>query len=250
MQGNPHAAENSYDDSSRDSTFGCDRLGRLGDGMWHRTRRQSVEHRGLAARHWRRGRQDINASGGTATGGISSASGGTTTGGISSASGGTATGGISSASGGTATGGISSASGGVSTGGNASGGNASGGNPSGGMSTGGKATGGNASGGASTGGKATGGGSPGGGGGASSRLRFGEHHPPAAPSGTTCSLDVSGTPRTYYVQLCPRATARPRQYPVIFQFHPWGGSADQALTMYQLKSRYRAIYVTPQGLHP
>jgi len=38
-------------------------------------------------------------------------------------------------------------------------------------------------------------------------------------------------------------------YPVIFQFHPWGGSAEQAMTMYQLNSKIpNAIYVTPQGL--
>jgi polyhydroxybutyrate depolymerase len=50
------------------------------------------------------------------------------------------------------------------------------------------------------------------------------------------------------VQL-PSSYSSSKQYPVIFQFHPWGGSADQALTMYQLNSKMPdAIYVTPQGL--
>ena len=47
----------------------------------------------------------------------------------------------------------------------------------------------------------------------------------------------------------PSSYSSSKQYPVIFQFHPWGGSADQALTMYQLNSKIPdAIYVTPQGL--
>src|SRR5450631_566587 len=66
--------------------------------------------------------------------------------------------------------------------------------------------------------------------------------------GTTCTLDVSGTSRTYYVQL-PSSYNSSKQYPIIFQFHPWGGSADQALTLYQLNAKIPdAIYVTPQGL--
>jgi polyhydroxybutyrate depolymerase len=71
---------------------------------------------------------------------------------------------------------------------------------------------------------------------------------PCGVKGTTCSLDVSGTARTYYVQL-PSSYSASKPYPLIFQFHPWGGSADQALTMYQLNSKIPdAIYVTPQGL--
>jgi predicted esterase len=68
--------------------------------------------------------------------------------------------------------------------------------------------------------------------------------------GTTCSLDVGGTARTYYVQL-PKNYSPSVPYRLIFQFHPWGGSADQALTMYGLNSASGipdAIYVTPQGL--
>ncbi len=71
---------------------------------------------------------------------------------------------------------------------------------------------------------------------------------PCGVKGTMCTLSVSGTDRTYYVQL-PKTYSSSKQYPVIFQFHPWGGSADQALTMYGLSSGIPdAIYVTPQGL--
>jgi poly(3-hydroxybutyrate) depolymerase len=67
-------------------------------------------------------------------------------------------------------------------------------------------------------------------------------------SGTTCSLDVSGTKRTYYVQL-PSNYSSTKPYPIIFQFHPWGGTAEQALTMYGIsKGIPDAIYITPQGL--
>jgi polyhydroxybutyrate depolymerase len=67
-------------------------------------------------------------------------------------------------------------------------------------------------------------------------------------SGTTCSIDVGGTARTYYVQL-PAGYSSSKQYPVVFQFHPMGGTAEQALTMYRISSGLPdAIYVTPQGL--
>ncbi len=87
-----------------------------------------------------------------------------------------------------------------------------------------------------------------GGGGASAGCGSANTTSPCGVKGTTCSLTVSGTSRTYYVQL-PKSYASSTHYPVIFQFHPWGGSADQALTMYQLSSKIPdAIYVTPQGL--
>lgn len=71
---------------------------------------------------------------------------------------------------------------------------------------------------------------------------------PCGEQGTMCSMDVAGVERTYYVQL-PSSYVPGTPYPVIFQFHPWGGSADGALTMYQLNSKIPdAIYVTPQGL--
>jgi predicted esterase len=71
---------------------------------------------------------------------------------------------------------------------------------------------------------------------------------PCGERGTTCSLDIDGTERTYYVEL-PSSYDPSTPYPVIFQFHPWGGSAEGSLTMYGLKSKIPdAIYVSPQGL--
>jgi poly(3-hydroxybutyrate) depolymerase len=55
--------------------------------------------------------------------------------------------------------------------------------------------------------------------------------------------------RTYYVQL-PTLYSSDKKYPVIFQFHPRGGNAEQALTMYGIAKGFPdAIYVTPQGLN-
>lgn len=66
--------------------------------------------------------------------------------------------------------------------------------------------------------------------------------------GTKCTLNVSGTDRQYYVQL-PKSYDPSTPYRLVFQFHPWGGSADQALTMYGLNSGLAdSIFVTPQGL--
>ena len=71
---------------------------------------------------------------------------------------------------------------------------------------------------------------------------------PCSKSGTTCSLDVGGTTRVYYVQL-PSTYSSTKPYPVVFQFHPRGGSAEQALTEYRISTGLPdAIYVTPQGL--
>ncbi|HET7544535.1 MAG TPA: Ricin and poly(3-hydroxybutyrate) depolymerase fusion [Polyangiaceae bacterium] len=71
---------------------------------------------------------------------------------------------------------------------------------------------------------------------------------PCGTKGTTCTLNVSGTDRKYYVQL-PKNYDASTPYRLIFQYHPWGGSADQALTMYGLNSGLPdSIFVTPQGL--
>lgn len=54
--------------------------------------------------------------------------------------------------------------------------------------------------------------------------------------------------RVYYVQL-PSTYSSTKPYPVVFQFHPLGGSAQQALTEYRISTGLPdAIYVTPQGL--
>jgi len=90
--------------------------------------------------------------------------------------------------------------------------------------------------------------SPTGGGGASAGCSSANTTSPCSKSGTKCSLDVGGTTRTYYVQL-PTNYSSSKQYPVIFQFHPMGGSAEQALNEYGIsKGIPDAIYVTPQGL--
>ena len=125
------------------------------------------------------------------------------------------------------------------------------------------ASGGNAQGGVApvTGGGATGmGGSPASGGarsqggvssgsGASATQGCGLANYPAACStaGTPCTMDVGGTARTYYVYL-PNNYNSSQKYPLVFQFHPMGGTAEQAINMPAIRSTFPAIYVTPQGL--
>jgi poly(3-hydroxybutyrate) depolymerase len=66
-------------------------------------------------------------------------------------------------------------------------------------------------------------------------------------SGSPCSIDVSGTTRTYYLYL-PTNYDAAQQYPLVFQFHPRGGTAQQAINIPNIRSSFTAIYVTPQGL--
>lgn len=67
-------------------------------------------------------------------------------------------------------------------------------------------------------------------------------------TGSPCTLEVNGTPRSFYVQL-PDAYVSSKSYPVVFQFHPLGGSAEQAMNLYSIKPLMpEAIYVLPQGL--
>src|SRR6185312_10585091 len=108
------------------------------------------------------------------------------------------------------------------------------------------------SGGSSSGGTVGSGGSPGTGGAAGGTSSAGcgstTTTSPCSKSGTTCSLDVGGTTRVYYVQL-PSTYSATKPYPLVFQFHPRGGSAEQALTEYRISAGLPdAIYVTPQGL--
>jgi polyhydroxybutyrate depolymerase len=72
---------------------------------------------------------------------------------------------------------------------------------------------------------------------------------PAACStaGSPCTMDVSGTARTYYVYL-PSNYNSSQKYPLVFQFHPMGGTAEQAINMPSIRNSFPAIYVTPQGL--
>ncbi len=71
---------------------------------------------------------------------------------------------------------------------------------------------------------------------------------PCDTSGSPCTLNVEGTPREFYVVLPDDYTAS-RAYPVVFQFHPLGGSASQGMNMYRVRQNFpNAIYATPQGL--
>ena len=61
-------------------------------------------------------------------------------------------------------------------------------------------------------------------------------------------MDVSGTARTYFVML-PSNYSSATQYPLVFQFHPMGGTAQGAMSMPNIRSSFpNAIYVAPQGL--
>ncbi|MBN2574730.1 MAG: Ricin and poly(3-hydroxybutyrate) depolymerase fusion [Deltaproteobacteria bacterium] len=111
--------------------------------------------------------------------------------------------------------------------------------------SGGSGSGGDTGGGGTAAGGATG---SGGGGGAAAGCGSANTTSPCGVKGTMCSLEVNGKERTYHVQL-PSGYSSSKPYPVIFQFHPWGGSAEGSLTMYQLNSKIPdAIYVSPQGL--
>jgi poly(3-hydroxybutyrate) depolymerase len=54
--------------------------------------------------------------------------------------------------------------------------------------------------------------------------------------------------REFYVVL-PDDYDSARPSPVVFQFHPLGGNAEQGMNMYRVRENFAdAIYVTPQGL--
>jgi len=178
--------------------------------------------------------------GATSSGGVTSSGGSSGSGGATSSSGGTVSSGGSQSSGGVqGSGGATSGSGGQGNGGRNTGGrNATGGRPAGGGSGGTTASGGATG----TGGSTSAGGTTGAG--CTSTMTTS----PCGKSGTKCMLDVGGMTRTYYVQL-PSSYTPGKPYPVVFQFHPLGGSAEQALTEYRISSGLPdAIYVTPQGL--
>jgi poly(3-hydroxybutyrate) depolymerase len=63
-----------------------------------------------------------------------------------------------------------------------------------------------------------------------------------------CTIDESGTERTYYVEL-PDNYDPKHPYPVVFEYHPLGGNGWQGLTMYQIRPKMpNAIYASPDGL--
>ena len=157
----------------------------------------------------------------------------------------TASGGTTAIGGSAVTGGSTASGGTTATGGSAVTGGSSGTDASGGtLPTGGT----DASGGTGTGGEVASGGTVSTGGSGGDATCGTKTTSDCSQSGTTCSLNVDGTDRTFYVQL-PDNYDPSTPYRVIFQFHPMGGSAEGSLTMYNLRSRIPdAIYVSPQGL--
>ena len=196
------------------------------------------------------------AAGGAATGGDATVGGQLGTGGAPSAGGSPATGGQSVTGGAAATGGTlasptggKSATGGMApTGGRGPTGGATAAGGTAALPTGGKST---AGGMAPTGGsRAAGGGTTAatsGGAAATQGCGLSSVPPACSTAGSPCSMDVSGTARTYYVYL-PTNYSASQKYPLVFQFHPMGGTAEQAINMPSIRSSFPAIYVTPQGL--
>jgi polyhydroxybutyrate depolymerase len=145
------------------------------------------------------------------TGGTATSAGGTTTGGVG-------TGGPMLAGGGTSAGGAPSG-GNAALGGTGTAGRASGGQMSGGTSSGGRASGGQSSGGSSTGGRSSGGATATGG-------AAGSNCPGALKAGnSTQTITSSGTSRSFIVHL-PTGYTGSSPLPVIFDFHPLGGSGS------------------------
>jgi predicted esterase len=180
--------------------------------------------------------------GGSGSGGLSGVGGVVGLGGAVGTGGQSTSGGTVGTGGRFGTGGTTIETGGTGTAGRDAGRDAPAG--TGGAGTGGRQGTGGANGGAVDGGTS----SAGGGGGASAGCGSANTTSPCSKSGTKCSLDVAGTARTYYVQL-PASYSATKQYPVVFQFHPMGGSAEQALNEYGIsKGLPDAIYITPQGL--
>ncbi len=209
----------------------------------------------------------VSSSGSAAVGGTSSAAGGVNTGGNVGTGGAPGTGGANSM-GGAQTGGMPATGGSPATGGAAATGGvkSTGGvpNTAGSLSTGGaKATGGRTSTGgaaptggskASAGASATGGSSSAGGASGTTGCGMTNYPAPCNTSGSPCSIDVTTngtvTTRQYYVKL-PSNYDPSKAYPVVFEFHYLGGSAEAIFndTMYNVRPNFaNAIYVIPQGL--
>ena len=213
----------------------------------------------------------------TGTGGQATSTGGTVSTGGSVGSGGALAGGGGIGSGGAVSSGGTVGSGGVGTGGAGTGGPGPGaggtlvggstGAGTGGSGTGGRGTGGTPTGGtggrpSGTGGSATGGtGGPGGIGGTTSTAPSADPIPSSGCSATPtttsacpgtasspCTIEVSGTSRTYYLNL-PSSYDGKKPVPVVWEYHPLGGNAKQGITMYQLNNKLtNVIFVSPDGL--
>ncbi|HEY5960808.1 MAG TPA: prolyl oligopeptidase family serine peptidase [Polyangiaceae bacterium] len=62
-----------------------------------------------------------------------------------------------------------------------------------------------------------------------------------------CKIDVKGTTREYYLNL-PTGYDGKTPVPVVWEYHPWGGTGKQGMTMYQLNSKLtNVIFVSPHG---
>ena len=62
-----------------------------------------------------------------------------------------------------------------------------------------------------------------------------------------CKIDVKGTAREYYLNLPPGYDGT-KPVPVVWEYHPWGGTGKQGMTMYQLNSKLtNVIFVSPHG---
>ena len=225
--------------------------------------------------HGTGGETSVGSGGAIASGGTTT-SGGTTSSGGATGSGGAGTGGKDT--GGSGTGGTAIGAGGSGTGGSGTGGRVPGvgGSPgTGGIGTGGSSvvgTGGRGTGGVAisgsggmmpgTGGSATSGtGGLAGTGGTTSTAPSADPIPSSGCSATPtttsacpgsasspCTIDVSGTSRTYYLNL-PSGYDGKKPVPVVWEYHPLGGNAKQGITMYGLNSKLtNVIFVSPDGL--
>ncbi len=106
----------------------------------------------------------------------------------------------------------------------------------------------------STGASATGGSSSAGGASGTTGCGMTNYPAPCSTSGSPCSIDVTTngtvTTRQYYVKL-PSNYDASHAYPVVFEFHMMGGSAELIFSdnFYNVRPNFaNAIYVIPQGL--
>jgi poly(3-hydroxybutyrate) depolymerase len=107
---------------------------------------------------------------------------------------------------------------------------------------------------ATAGASATGGNSSAGGASGTMGCGMTNYPAPCSTSGSPCSIDVTvngtTTTRQYYVKLPSNYNAS-QAYPVVFEFHYLGGSAEGIFNdnMYNVRPNFaNAIYVIPQGL--
>jgi polyhydroxybutyrate depolymerase len=70
---------------------------------------------------------------------------------------------------------------------------------------------------------------------------------PCPASGSSCKIDVKGTAREYYLEL-PKGYDGKTPAPVVWEYHPWGGTGKGGMTMYSLNTRLtNVIFISPHG---